>query len=96
MQKGEYDIVCSQLCGWGHYKMKGRLVVESPAAFEKYLAELKARQDAVAPPWAAEQTAETEQAPTQPEQATAAAPATKTNETTSPLANTNLLPNTNP
>ena len=24
-----YDLVCAELCGWGHYKMKGRLTVES-------------------------------------------------------------------
>ena len=22
---GSFDIVCAELCGWGHYKMKGRI-----------------------------------------------------------------------
>ena len=34
---GQYDLVCAELCGWGHYKMKGRLTVESRADFEQYL-----------------------------------------------------------
>jgi cytochrome c oxidase subunit 2 len=33
---GQYDIVCAELCGWGHYKMRGRLVVETPEEFEKW------------------------------------------------------------
>ncbi len=35
---GEYDIACSQLCGLGHYRMRGSLVVESDADFQRYLA----------------------------------------------------------
>jgi cytochrome c oxidase subunit 2 len=34
---GSYDIVCAELCGWGHYKMRGRLTVASRAAFDQYL-----------------------------------------------------------
>ena len=26
--RARYDLVCAELCGWGHYKMKGRLTVE--------------------------------------------------------------------
>ncbi|MBW3596499.1 MAG: cytochrome c oxidase subunit II [Planctomycetes bacterium] len=36
---GVYDIVCAELCGWGHYKMKGRLTVESRADFDRWLNE---------------------------------------------------------
>ena len=25
VETGTYDLVCAELCGWGHYKMKGRL-----------------------------------------------------------------------
>ena len=32
---GEYDIACTELCGWGHYKMRGQLQVFSKADFEK-------------------------------------------------------------
>lgn len=34
-----YDIVCAELCGWGHYKMRGRLVVQSRADFDAWLAQ---------------------------------------------------------
>ena len=36
-RKGKYDIVCAELCGWGHYKMRGRLVVEDRASFDQWL-----------------------------------------------------------
>jgi cytochrome c oxidase subunit 2 len=38
-QDGAYDIVCAELCGWGHYKMRGRITVESREKFEKWLDE---------------------------------------------------------
>ncbi len=41
---GQYDIVCTELCGWGHYKMKGRFVVESPDQFAAYLKRLQQTQ----------------------------------------------------
>jgi cytochrome c oxidase subunit II len=43
---GTYDLVCAELCGWGHYKMKGRLTVESRAEFDAWLAKMKAEQEA--------------------------------------------------
>jgi cytochrome c oxidase subunit 2 len=36
---GKYDLVCAELCGWGHYKMRGRLYVESRQQFDKWLKE---------------------------------------------------------
>ena len=36
---GTYDIVCAELCGWGHYKMRGRLTIESEEKFNKWLAQ---------------------------------------------------------
>lgn len=36
---GIYDIVCAELCGWGHYKMRGRLTVESRENFDRWYAE---------------------------------------------------------
>lgn len=36
---GVYDIVCAELCGWGHYKMRGRLTLESRADFDRWLAQ---------------------------------------------------------
>lgn len=35
---GRYDIQCAQLCGLGHYRMHGLLVVESEADYEQFLA----------------------------------------------------------
>ena len=36
---GRYDIVCAELCGWGHYKMRGQLTIESRDKFDKWLQE---------------------------------------------------------
>jgi cytochrome c oxidase subunit 2 len=45
VKSGSYDIVCAELCGWGHYKMKGRLVVESRPQYQQWLSELEAEQN---------------------------------------------------
>jgi cytochrome c oxidase subunit 2 len=42
-QTGEFEIVCAELCGLGHYRMRGLLTVEDEAAFQAWLAELAAR-----------------------------------------------------
>ena len=36
---GDFEIVCSQLCGFGHYRMRGVITVESDADFRKFLAD---------------------------------------------------------
>jgi cytochrome c oxidase subunit 2 len=38
LRSGDYDIVCAELCGWGHYKMKGRMTVEPRSEFDAWLA----------------------------------------------------------
>jgi cytochrome c oxidase subunit 2 len=43
---GSYDIVCAELCGWGHYKMKGRATFEPRTQFETWIAEKTAEQEA--------------------------------------------------
>jgi len=43
--KGSFDIVCAELCGWGHYKMKGRVTFESRGEFEDWLAQKYAEQN---------------------------------------------------
>ena len=55
-QTGVFDIVCAELCGWGHYKMRGRLTVESRADFDRWLAQQydAQNQDSFTPPAAAE------------------------------------------
>jgi len=35
----EFEIGCSQLCGLGHYRMRGFLNVKSDADYQAYLAE---------------------------------------------------------
>jgi cytochrome c oxidase subunit 2 len=40
-----YDLVCAELCGWGHYKMKGRITIDSPSDFQRYLDSLEAEQN---------------------------------------------------
>jgi len=36
---GHYEIVCAELCGWGHYKMKGGLTVhDTQAQFDEWMA----------------------------------------------------------
>lgn len=42
---GEYDLTCAELCGWGHYKMRGRVVAHSKSEFNAYLETLKAEQN---------------------------------------------------
>jgi heme/copper-type cytochrome/quinol oxidase subunit 2 len=43
-----FDVVCTELCGWGHYRMKGRLVVhDTRDDWQNWLNEETARQEAV-------------------------------------------------
>jgi len=37
-QTGRFEVLCAQLCGVGHYNMRGFVVVEPPAAFHDWLA----------------------------------------------------------
>jgi cytochrome c oxidase subunit 2 len=36
-REGEYEIACSQLCGVGHHRMRGVIVVEDEAAYRAFL-----------------------------------------------------------
>ena len=42
---GTFDIVCKELCGWGHYKMQGQMVVEQEQDYDAYLADLARKQN---------------------------------------------------
>jgi cytochrome c oxidase subunit 2 len=33
---GEYEIACSQLCGLGHFRMRGFITIQSAAAYQKW------------------------------------------------------------
>jgi len=52
IKTGNYEVICGQLCGLGHYSMKGMLVVDNPAEYEAWLkerAELSGTQTVPAP-----------------------------------------------
>lgn len=42
---GEYELTCTELCGWGHYKMGARIQAETPEDHRTYLEKLKAEQN---------------------------------------------------
>jgi len=46
VKNGNYDLVCAELCGWGHYKMKGRITVESGEDFARWLEGVRKNQEA--------------------------------------------------
>src|SRR5207302_8058309 len=39
IKTGNYEVVCGQLCGLGHYGMKGMVVVDEPADYQTWLKE---------------------------------------------------------
>src|SRR5450631_1885836 len=39
IKTGNYEVVCGQLCGLGHYGMKGMLVVDNPEEYQAWLKE---------------------------------------------------------
>lgn len=43
MRTGNWEIACAELCGLGHYRMKGFVTVESREEFQKWLAEQPAQ-----------------------------------------------------
>ena len=67
---GHWEIACAELCGLGHFRMKGFVTVDTPEDYQKWLAEQVAAQ-APEQPKAAENTSGNAAAP-------AAAPAANT------------------
>lgn len=49
-----FDIVCAELCGWGHYKMKGEIQFMSPEDYSIWLQQAYERQQATQDPTSAE------------------------------------------
>ena len=41
---GNFEIACAELCGLGHYRMRGFLVIETPEAFQSWLEQQLAEQ----------------------------------------------------
>lgn len=44
-EEGQFDLYCTELCGWGHYTMAGRLTVETDEQFAEWLATRTAQQN---------------------------------------------------
>jgi cytochrome c oxidase subunit 2 len=44
LKSGHYELVCAELCGWGHYKMRGRVTAEREEDFDGYLKTLSQAQ----------------------------------------------------
>ncbi len=45
-RSGEYELVCAELCGWGHYKMRGKVTVhETESDLQKWVDEKLAEQN---------------------------------------------------
>lgn len=43
---GKFDLVCAELCGWGHYKMRGQVTIhENQAEFDKWVRDQLAEQN---------------------------------------------------
>lgn len=41
MKPGTYDLVCAELCGWGHYKMAGRVRVLPRPEYDQWMKQLE-------------------------------------------------------
>ena len=53
VKAGTYEVICGQLCGLGHYSMKGSVVVDTPEDYQAWLkerAEMAAQSQAAPPP----------------------------------------------
>ncbi len=44
IKPGAFDILCAELCGLGHYRMRGFATVERPQEFQAWLTETKANE----------------------------------------------------
>ena len=44
IEGGQYELICAELCGWGHYKMKARLWAQPEREFREYLKQLEKEQ----------------------------------------------------
>jgi cytochrome c oxidase subunit 2 len=44
-EPGQHELACAELCGLGHYKMKGQVTVETQEDFDAWLAEIVTRSE---------------------------------------------------
>lgn len=45
LKPGTYELTCAELCGWGHYKMKARVVAMPEAEFDAWKLKLQREQN---------------------------------------------------
>ena len=38
-----YEIACAQLCGLGHFRMRGFVTIDTPEGYQKWIAEQEAQ-----------------------------------------------------
>ncbi len=50
VRTGEFEIICGQLCGYGHYLMRGNMVIDSAEDYQAWLKEKAANAGAPAAP----------------------------------------------
>ena len=60
---GHWEIACAELCGLGHFRMKGFVTVDTPEDYEKWLAEQAAANAPEQPKVAAQASGESAPAP---------------------------------
>jgi cytochrome c oxidase subunit 2 len=60
---GTYQLICTELCGFGHASMRAKVVVEPPAQFRKWVTGLK---ETVPPPYMESIRQDTETNPVEP------------------------------
>jgi cytochrome c oxidase subunit 2 len=44
LEPGPYEWVCAELCGWGHYKMKARVIAQPKDDYDAFLKQLEREQ----------------------------------------------------
>ncbi|GAB5440532.1 MAG: cytochrome c oxidase subunit II [Fuerstiella sp.] len=44
-KSGNYDLLCAELCGWGHYKMRATIVAEPEEKVQEYMTRLQEEQN---------------------------------------------------
>lgn len=80
---GNFEIACAELCGLGHYRMRGYLTVHDPAAFDAWYTKQKQEKAAeLAPPPAP--AADTSTVPASPPADTSKAPASAADTSKAP------------
>lgn len=60
-KSGDYTLLCAELCGWGHYKMKAKLVAQPEADHMEFMRQLTVQQNYDGVPEATNEVAQGEE-----------------------------------